>query len=245
VDLAGHQLEWILGKNPFAESTMYGEGQDFVPLYTPSSGDMVGGLPVGIQTRGEKDVPYWPVQSTWTYKEIWGHPATNWIWLLSAIEGPAVVKGRADSAVYFISSSDTIVVQPKPREPRGQFTVKLPEGKYRMHTAGLEQDKIFLPGGEYTLDLRADSTVGLSVVSDAASGRSVTIRVTMRGRGWHRVALRADGIIFPQASKELVLQAGVDEVAEFRGSPVSPKEPWVVLVVPDGHWEEGKEVKGF
>jgi hypothetical protein len=242
VDLAGHQLEWILGKNPFAESTMYGEGHDFVPLYTPSSGDMVGGLPVGIQTRGEKDQPYWPVQSTWTYKEIWGHPATNWIWLLSAIEGPAFVKGRADSAVYFISSLDTILVQPK---PGGDFTIKLPEGRYLVRSAGLEQDKTFLPGGEYSVDLRADSAVGMSVVSDTASGRFVKIRVILRGRGLHRVTLRADGIIFPEASKELVLHAGVDGVAEFRGKPVSPKEPWVVLVVPDGHWEEGKQVKGF
>jgi hypothetical protein len=242
VDLAGHQLEWILGKNPFAESTMYGEGQDFVPLYSPSSGDMVGGLPVGIQTRGEKDQPYWPVQSTWTYKEIWGHPATNWLWLLSAIGGPAFVKGRTDSPVYFISSSDTIVVQPK---PIGHFTTKLPEGKYQVRSAGMEQEKLFLPGGEYMLDLRADSAVGMSVACDTAAGRSVTIRVTMRGRGLHRISLRADGIIFPKASKDLVLHAAMDGVVEFRGKPVSPKVPWVVLVVPDGHWEEGKEVKGL
>jgi hypothetical protein len=240
VDLAGHQLEWILGKNPFAESTMYGEGHDFVPLYTPSSGDMVGGLPVGIQTRGETDQPYWPVQSTWTYKEIWGHPATNWLWLLSAIEGPAFVKGRADSAVYFICASDTFVVQPP-----GQFMVKIPEGSYRVRSAGLEQKRTFLPGGEYTLDLRADSMVAMSLVSDIASGRSVRIRVKMRGKGIHRVTLRTDGIIFPQASKELVLHAGVDGVAEFQGRLVSPQEPWFVLVVPDGHWEDGREVKSF
>jgi hypothetical protein len=95
------------------------------------------------------------------------------------------------------------------------------------------------------LDLRADSAVGMSVACDTAAGRSVTIRVTMRGRGLHRISLRADGIIFPKASKDLVLHAAMDGVVEFRGKPVSPKVPWVVLVVPDGHWEEGKEVKGL
>jgi len=75
--LAMRQLEWIVGRNPFSQSTMYGEGYDFPPLYTPSSGDIVGALPVGIQTRAERDIPYWPVQSTWTYKEVWVHPVSQ------------------------------------------------------------------------------------------------------------------------------------------------------------------------
>ena len=52
--LAQAQMEWVLGRNPFAQSTMWGEGYDYTPLDTPSSGDMVGGLPVGIQSRGDE-----------------------------------------------------------------------------------------------------------------------------------------------------------------------------------------------
>jgi len=81
---------------------MYGEGYDFTPLYTPSSGDMVGALPVGIQSRGDDDAPYWPVQNMWTYKEIW--------YILSptgmAVERycrASLVEGRADSVVTFTS----------------------------------------------------------------------------------------------------------------------------------------------
>ncbi|TDW99271.1 glycoside hydrolase family 9 protein [Dinghuibacter silviterrae] len=239
VDLAVHQLEWILGKNPFAESTMYGEGHDFVPLYSPSSGQMAGGLPVGIETKGEEDVPYWPVQSMWTYKEIWGHPATNWLWLLSAVGGPAFVEGQADSVVYFISSSDTVVVQ-----RQKHFAIKLPEGRYRVRSAGLEEERVFLPGGAYALDMRVDSLLDMKVVSSAASGGAVTIRVAVRGKGTHRVTVRADGIIFPNVTREVYLKDGVETTVEFRGKPVSAKEPWVVLVVPDGHWEAGKEVRG-
>ena len=85
--LAIRQLEWVVGKNPFSQSTMYGEGYDFSPLYTPSSGDIIGALPVGIQTRGESDVPYWPVQNEWTYKEVWVHPVSQWIGIMREIEG--------------------------------------------------------------------------------------------------------------------------------------------------------------
>ena len=94
--LALLQLEWIVGRNPFSQSTMYGEGYDFPPLYTPSSGDIAGALPVGIQTRGERDIPYWPVQNTWTYKEVWVHPVSQWIGVVGAIKGMTALPGKND-----------------------------------------------------------------------------------------------------------------------------------------------------
>ncbi len=241
-DLAEHQLEWIIGRNPFAESTMYGEGQDFVPLYTPSSGDMVGGLPVGIQTRGAKDVPYWPVQSTWTYKEIWGHPVTNWIWLLSAIEGPALIRGKADSAVRFteLSSGQETMVSPSGSD--GSFAVHLPEGRYRMASSGVQIEQDLLPGGDYSFDLRADSALSFTV-RQSVSGQTAIVRVVLRGAGRHRIAIRGDGVGFDATEKTVELQKGIETVVEFRGR-LTPSEPWVALVAPDADWLHGKEVRG-
>jgi hypothetical protein len=73
--LAEEQAEWIVGRNPFAASTMYGEGYDWEPLYSVRSGQIVGALPVGIETREYNDAPYWPAQICWTYKEVWTHPS--------------------------------------------------------------------------------------------------------------------------------------------------------------------------
>ena len=87
LSLSLKQMEWVMGMNPFSQSNMYGEGYDFPPLYTPSSGDIVGGLPVGIQTKGDTDVPYWPVQNNWTYKEIWIHPVSQWMGLMRDLNG--------------------------------------------------------------------------------------------------------------------------------------------------------------
>jgi len=58
--IAQSQMEWIVGKNPFCQSLMYGEGYDFTPQYAVFTGDVVGGVPVGIQTRADNEVPYWP-----------------------------------------------------------------------------------------------------------------------------------------------------------------------------------------
>ncbi len=114
-NLALLQMEWVSGRNPFSQSTMYGEGYDFPPLYTPSSGDIEGALPVGIQTRGENDVPYWPVQSTWTYKEVWVHPVSQWIGLIRDTGLPVVKESESAGTIRFEvskrkSANDDIII---------------------------------------------------------------------------------------------------------------------------------------
>jgi hypothetical protein len=81
-DLAQNQAQWIVGRNPFVQSTMYGEGYDWSQQYSVSSGDFVGSLPVGMQSRGDTDLPYWPQQNMYVYKEVWVHPSSRWLWLM-------------------------------------------------------------------------------------------------------------------------------------------------------------------
>ena len=89
-DLAQKQLQWIVGRNPFVQSTMYGEGYDWAQQYSVSSGDIVGALPVGMQTRGAHDAPYWPSQNTYVYKEVWVHSTGRWLWVMQDLAGPLV-----------------------------------------------------------------------------------------------------------------------------------------------------------
>ncbi|MFC4776616.1 glycoside hydrolase family 9 protein [Paenibacillus sp. GCM10023252] len=84
--LAYRQLEWVVGLNPFCQSQMYGEGHDYAAQYTVMSGDIVGSLPVGIETKGVKDVPYWPSQNCFNYKEVWVHPSIHWLAVMSDLE---------------------------------------------------------------------------------------------------------------------------------------------------------------
>jgi len=210
---------------------------------------MVGGLPVGIQTRGVKDEPYWPVQSMWTYKEIWGHPVTNWIWLLSAIGGPAVVSGRADSAVCFtelpprrepaVTAGRETVVTP---DANGIFSAHLPEGRYRNTSANVTVEQELLPGSDYTFDLRPDSAFSFTV-RQSISGRVAILRLVLRGNGRHRIEVRGDGVDFGDTEKTAELRAGSETTVEFRGRLV-PGEPWVAVVAADGDWVHGKEVVG-
>ena len=88
IDLAQRQAQWIVGRNPFVQSTMYGEGYDWAQQYSVSSGDFVGAMPVGMQSRGNTDAPYWPSQNMFVYKEVWVHPVARWLWLMADLVPP-------------------------------------------------------------------------------------------------------------------------------------------------------------
>ena len=79
------QMQWILGKNPFAQSLMYGEGNNYPQQYSVNSGEIMGELPVGMQTFANEDEPYWPQFNNATYKEVWVGLAGKWLSLTAKL----------------------------------------------------------------------------------------------------------------------------------------------------------------
>lgn len=80
------QIEWVMGMNPFNASTMYGEGYNYHPLYVAFSPQLVGSLPVGIMTKEDEDLPYWPQATQAVYKEVWGHTTGKYLGILKEIK---------------------------------------------------------------------------------------------------------------------------------------------------------------
>jgi hypothetical protein len=241
-ELSMHQPEWITGENPFSQSTMYGEGYDFTPLYSPSSGDMVGALPVGIQTRDEKDIPYWPVQSMWTYKEVWVHPVCRWIWLMKDLAGPALIEGQADGKVEFkeITTGDSTLVEPDPLTSR--FRISLPQGKYILRSNGKEQLQTFLSTATYHPDLRSSHLLDFEI-SQAGNGTGkFKIRITARGNGKHVFRILTDNLITGNAQKEVTLNPGMESTLEWPVSVSSAHIPWIAVIIPDGDMSRRKEI---
>lgn len=83
MNIAEQQLFWIVGKNPFGQSLLWGEGHNYMQQYNALPGDVVGQIPLGIQTRFNEDVPYWPQNNTAVYKEVFGVPAGKWFSLVA------------------------------------------------------------------------------------------------------------------------------------------------------------------
>jgi hypothetical protein len=223
---------------------MYGEGYDFPPLYAPFPGNIVGALAVGLQTRGDNDVPYWPVQSTWTYKEVWVHPAARWIWLMRDLAGPALVEGNAEAPVEFIPIGSA------PQEPvfayptNGQLRVFLPEGGYTVRSQRQERTMTLLPTGTYHLDLRPGRALDFELSKVLHKDGEVRVRLNARGEGVHRFSIRTDNLLVQDAAKELTLKRGRLGTLEWFGRITSPDVPWVAVVVADENPMIRKELLG-
>lgn len=181
-ELAQAQLHWVVGANPFAQSTMYGEGYDYQPQYSAMSGDIVGSLPVGIKSRENFDLPYWPVHNYPNYKEVWVHPVSRWIWLMS-----------------------DLMRQTQPAPASGlTFTLS-------QQTGGDGQ---------------------------------VTIRLSAKGAGKHRFALRTENLQLAALAKELDLSTQRSGTLVWSGKVASRSTPWVAVAVADENVEQRAETFG-
>jgi hypothetical protein len=183
-ELVRRQLEWTLGRNPFCQSLMYGEGHDYAPQYTAMSGDIVGSLPVGIQTRFDRDVPYCPAANWPNWKEVWVHPVSRWIWLMRDLADPAPAECRPDPALDF------------------------------------------------------------KVSAHADTAGSVCIRVTARGTGARRFAIRSVNLTGAEGEKVIPLSGADAQTVEWRTRATCEDAPWVAVVIPDGQLDRRAEVIG-
>jgi len=246
-DLAQKQAEWLVGLNPFAASVMYGEGYDWTPLYSVRSGQMVGALPVGIETKGFGDVPYWPTQICWTYKEVWTQPVGQWIWLMQDVSVPATVRGTADPAnhepVEFRERKTGQVTTATLTPIGGEFSIHLPEGHYEVRQGAAHTSVTVLPDGLYDLDLRRDRVLDFKVTFQDLGHEEIVLRVSAEGAGRHTFTIRSDNLVLKEQEKqEIDLTFGNAREAIWHAHVVSPETPWVALVIPDDALSERREV---
>jgi hypothetical protein len=77
------QMYWTVGKNPFGQSLIYGEGNNYPQMDSFSSGEITGEMPVGIRSLDNEDIPYWPQTNNACYKEVWVTSAGKWFSLMA------------------------------------------------------------------------------------------------------------------------------------------------------------------
>jgi hypothetical protein len=245
-DLAEKQAQWVLGRNPFSSSIMYGEGYNWMPLYSVRSGQMVGALPVGIETKGDNDAPYWPTQNCWTYKEVWSQPAGEWIWLMSDLNGSAVVRGigEATSSIEF-RDTHTGFVKAVQTDAHGYFRAILPPGNYSAQQETSHMTLTVVSGSVSQIDLRRDKAVDFSAKSEIQTSGEITLRVSATGTGRHSFSLRADNLKLAEAPEQTIqLVSGKSATLVWRAHVVSPDTPWVAVVIPDNLLSNRRELTG-
>lgn len=246
-DLAQQQAQWLIGRNPFSASIMYGEGYDWTPLYSIRSGQMVGALPVGIETRGNADVPYWPNQICWTYKEVWTQPAGEWIWLMRDLSGPAVIRGLADSgstSVQLINESTHQSVA-APVAADGTFRATVSQGRYSIEQGTAHTSITALAGSTYSVDVRRAHAVTFAASSASTGSQTLDIRASVDGAGQHTLSMRADNLeLSNPATVSLDLGAHATREIVWHARIPDPSSPWVAVVLEDGSLSGHAELSG-
>ncbi len=165
-DLAQRQAQWIVGRNPFVQSTMWGEGYDWAQQYSVSSGDFVGSLPVGMQSRGDTDLPYWPSQNTYVYKEVWVHSTSRWLWLMADL-GPVVKTTRPDFQLTSTTAKN------------GEVTIRLTARGKGVHAFALRGDNLDVDGSLRTVTLRVGKPLTLTWKARAMSSDAAWVAVAL------------------------------------------------------------------
>ncbi|HTZ48441.1 MAG TPA: glycoside hydrolase family 9 protein [Verrucomicrobiae bacterium] len=248
-DLAQRQAQWLIGRNPFSASIMYGEGYDWEPLYSVRSGQMVGALPVGIETREYNDAPYWPHQICWTYKEVWTQPVGEWIWVMQDLHGSPVVEGAADAKskkpITFRDEKTGHTIEVTVNSADGQFRTQVPQGKYDVRQGAARTKITALSGGVYHVELRPDRAFAFIVSAENAGQNQVKLHIHAAGAGTHSLEIRASNLELPQPGNEkMQLSPGHDFELVRDARVVNTETPWVVVVIPDGLLNEHQEVTG-
>jgi hypothetical protein len=246
-ELAQRQAQWVVGRNPFVQSTMYGEGYDWAQQYSVSSGDFVGALPVGMQSRGTTDLPYWPSQNMYVYKEVWVHPASRWLWLMQDIAGRALIVGRLRPDVAHtveLAETGTDRTVRIAADTSGTFRSFIAAGNYTIRSEFQQASVTALPGGTYHVDLRPGRALDFTLTSSTSVDGDVTIVLTARGAGTHRFTLRADNLAVTEPQKTLTLRPGQAATVQWKGRMQVTDAPWVAVAVPDGDVVQRREVVG-
>jgi len=236
-DLVRLQLQWVLGGNPFSQSLMYGAGYDYQPLFAYCTRNLVGALPVGMDSRD--DSPYWPAENRATFKEMWVVPVSRMLFSLASMAMPAQISGVAPADTELREARTGAVV----RLAAGKFTRTLPPGEYTITADNIVSHLTLLAGGHYELpDLNHPMDMDLS--ASAPKNGEVQITARLRGVGRHKIELRTFNGAVDVPSASVNLTPGQGATATWKLKVVAADQPWVIVAIPDGNLSVHQELSG-
>lgn len=224
-DIAQEQFMWILGKNPFSESLMFGVGYDYGTQYAVLHGDTVGALPVGMQSNEERDAPFWPQANNCTYKEIWMGPPGKWLAMMADEYLPAHITGDAMDVVKFEHAERSYEVLPK----NGFVDAWLPAGRYTVTDECRQSHATLVAGGSYRLDQLFNGFE----ISAQRDGNHVILTISGEGQAQLRTDnLTLDALNVTLRGDRVLLEADlICQGAPWSAALLPNEDPTLVLSV--------------
>lgn len=230
--LALHQLEWIVGKNPFGQSLMIGEGYEYADQYLCLPGEISGGICVGIQSFSNSESPYWPQCNNAVYRELWVHPSIRYLLLASRLQGNAKVVGclkGEEKKVTFQRAGSKTCCEASIESVSGHFEIELPAGEYKIIWGNKEKMVTLVNKKRYEI---SDNFSCLEAEYEV-KGKEVCVTVRGKGEGKCHLAFMTDNIEMEQQTS---IMAG--ECKVYKGKIINQKCPWLITIVPNENQNE-------
>ncbi len=252
-DLAGErlvtrQIEWILGANPFSQSLMYGEGYDYAPHFSVSLGNIVGSLPIGIESMSE-DKPQWYTTNNVAAKEVWVVTVGRFLWNMAYTGTPALLNGKVMAGgideINMINRTTGETRQAKVRED-SSFSSLLPSGKYSIQYGEGHQDLTLLKGCEYTVRCDPENYLSFNAETSTAFQEKNRVRVMIKaeGKGTHTFRILVYNGRPGQKEQKVELSGNNPEKLYWDLQIKDTGKPWVAVFIPDGDPDRKLELTG-
>jgi hypothetical protein len=124
-----------------------------------------------MQSRGVTDLPYWPSQNTYVYKEVWMHSASRWLWLTADLIGqPSSAPHRGTIPALELTSATA---------PNGDVTIRLTARGTGEHTFALRAANLTVSRPTRTVRLRAGRTATVEWRARPTSSASPWVAVVV------------------------------------------------------------------
>ncbi|MCR8660402.1 glycoside hydrolase family 9 protein [Paenibacillus endoradicis] len=236
--LAQRQLEWIVGKNPFGQSLMLGEGYNYAAQYVCLPGSLSGSLCVGIQSYRNEDVPYWPQSNNAVYREMWIHPSVRYLLLASHINRKSKVYGwlseHADSSLRAVCMLTEKEYSVQTAIRTGEFSLELPSGQYMFYCDEKFTQLTLVNGSEYELTNEFNNyTVKYELIE-----QSIHIEILVTGDKEVNFECRANNV-----QTVPVITATPGHTTKHTAVIESNNKPWILVLVPDGIIQNKIEIR--
>jgi hypothetical protein len=237
--LAKKQVNWLLGVNPFGQSMIYGEGYDYQSQWAGLSADMVGAVPVGTDTFGTTDEPYWPSANIITCKEQFTLPAGQLLWGMAYSAMPALIEGEAPQGVILTNSSGRTY-----RVPPGPFSLSVPPGVYNAAFGTIGKHLTLVGGARRRFNFDPLHCIDFTVASEARPDGRIVVTVRLAGVGNHRLEIRVFNLDGDTDAKPVSLQDGPTRTTSWEFKLGDDAKPWVAVVAADERFSDREEIFG-
>ena len=231
--LVAKQLQWVMGGNPFCQSLMYGEGYDYQPLFAYCLKDVVGALPVGMDSM-HNDQPYWPAANNATFKEIWTAPTERFLWLMSYYALPALLEGtvkmgQASPLQLVDNRGGTEAIA---AGTDGRFRTAIASGTYTLKCGPIAKRIAPVMGGRLSVDLRAANLINLEtrLVNVDKENKRIRIEVVVQGAGRHEILCRGFSLKPVPPAKQVDLTESPSIRFAWDIEVENVEKPWVLVV---------------